>query len=123
MSVNKTKVDSVITSRGFDIIVRTYVVSGNDKWGKVTTTSSTDRTIRAVKDSYLSTQATLNALGRTETSTLNIIVMGTENFNTSTDKIVINSLEYNILQINPLELRDLSAGEETLAKILTVGLA
>lgn len=117
MSSFKDKVDEVINTQGGDVTVRTVVFSSSrDAWGKPVVDSTSDRTIKAVKDSYLKNNYKMNQSGRMDGATLTLVVKGDETFDKRTDTFVFDGKEYNILQDQPLE-----KSGEVLAKQLALG--
>jgi len=118
MSKIKDKIDNILQTYGSDVtVLSNEIYEELDEWGDVVVTSSSIRTIKAVKDQNLLKKLILNSTGRVNTSSSVLIVNADEVFGVREDKVIFESQTYNITEINPLEISN-----KKLAQILTLGL-
>lgn len=115
MSARKDKIDSVLSTYGSDIIVRTKSYGAKNDFGVRSVSTTNDRTIKAVKDNYLQLNAQLNETGRMSAASSTLIVQADESFTANEDEIVFDGKSYYIMQIQPLELSG-----EVLANLLEI---
>lgn len=118
MSKTKDQIDSVIQRYGTDVTHRTITFDGTyDAFGEPQTSSTSDATVKAVKDNNLIKQVTLTSAGRVVDGSSSLIVKADVTVDPRTSKFVFGGQTYNVLEVEALELSG-----ESLAQIILIGL-
>lgn len=79
--------------------------------GAVTETSGTARTIYSVPSDYIQERVEMLKLGDLRTGELRLLVRDDETLDTN-DRVTLNSANYNIRTINPIEFNDVIVVQE-----------
>lgn len=111
-----SKVSAAIDRYGNTIIIRSPGTKTRDAFGHATYTGQTDVTTLGVTDNNLVARMNLTSAGRLKDGESVVLLKGTETLD-ETYTIVMNGVEYNIMNFEPLKAADI-----TIAYQIVVGL-
>lgn len=118
MSSYKQQIDSVIEKYGSNVTHRVKTYPGTyDAFGEPDVSTTTDTTIKAVKDSNLISNLSLTSAGRLSDSSALLIIKADVTVDERTSQFVFGGQTYNVMQVQSLELSG-----EVLAQLVEIGL-
>jgi len=103
----KKKITSVINEYGNDITIRTPGTKTFDDWGEPIYTGGSDVDTIGVTDIYYDSTTNLTSAGKTDSSTLTLLINGDEVVDDDFI-IIIDNTEYNILNIEVLKVSNIT---------------
>jgi hypothetical protein len=111
----KAEITDLIDDYGNTLTIRSEGTVTQDEWGQPVPSAQVDVVTVGVTDNYFTTSIALVSAGRLKEGESIVILKGDETVD-KTYTLLLNSVEYNIINIE-----DLEAADVLVARILTVG--